>query len=161
MHLGAALAACPVEDETGSWIATDVDYAQRPQLIPGGHGLYSTAEDYLKFQRALLGGGELDGARIMSSETVDEAFSNQIGEIDFPAAIPTADPASSADFNAGPGHKWGWGLLLNSEDIPGRRRAEPPWFIPADCLRFATCWPTASSRRSAGAPGRDRTGEHT
>ncbi len=111
------------KDETGSWIATDVDYAQRPQPIPGGHGLYSTADDYLKFQRALLDGGELDGARILSSDTVDEAFSNQIGEIDFPAAIPTADPASSADFDAGPGHKWGWGLLLNSDDIPGRRRA--------------------------------------
>jgi hypothetical protein len=26
-------------------------------------------------------------------------------------------------FNAGPGFKWGYGLLLNSADIPGRRRA--------------------------------------
>ncbi len=112
-----------VQDETGSWVATDVDYARQPNPIPGGHGLYSTADDYLKFQRALLGGGEFDGARILSSDTVDEAFSNQIGEIDFPAAIPSADPASSADFDAGPGHKWGWGLLLNSDDVPGRRRA--------------------------------------
>jgi len=29
--------------------------------------------------------------------------------------------------------------------------------VPAKGLRSATCWPTASSRRSAGAPGRDRT----
>lgn len=112
-----------VQDETGSWIATDVDYAQQPSLIPGGHGLYSTANDYLKFQRALLGGGSLDGERILSEATVDEAFTNQIGDIDFPAHIATADPGSSADFHAGPGHKWGWGLMLNTDDVPGRRRA--------------------------------------
>ena len=27
------------------------------------------------------------------------------------------------DFNAGPGYKWGYGLLLNTEDVPGMRRA--------------------------------------
>lgn len=117
------LAPIQIQDETGTWIATDVDYAQQPDVLPGGHGLYSTANDYLKFQRALLGGGELDGARILSSATVDEAFSNQIGDLDFPASIVTCDPGSSADFVAGPGHKWGWGLLLNTHDIDGRRRA--------------------------------------
>ena len=51
------------------------------------------------------------------------AFRNQIGDLDFPASMPTADPTSSCDFNAGPGFKWGYGLLLNQEDIPGGRRA--------------------------------------
>ena len=61
--------------------------------------------------------------RGLSEATVREAFTNQIGDLDFPAAITTADPGSSADFNAGPGNKWGWGLLLNPEDVPGARRA--------------------------------------
>lgn len=37
---------------------------------------------YLKFERALLGGGALDGARILEESTVDAAFTNQIGDLD-------------------------------------------------------------------------------
>ena len=58
-----------------------------------------------------------------AAETVDAAFTNQIGDLDFPAAIPTSDPAATCDFSAGPGFKWGYGLLLNTADIPGLRRA--------------------------------------
>ena len=43
--------------------------------------------------------------------------------MDFPAELPTKDPASTCEFNAGPGFKWGYGLLLNSVDFPGMRRA--------------------------------------
>jgi methyl acetate hydrolase len=71
----------------------------------------------------VLRGGELDGVRILQPETVAKAFRNQIGDLDFPAEIPTADPASSSPLAMGPGNKWGYGLLLNTEDIPGRRRA--------------------------------------
>jgi hypothetical protein len=72
---------------------------------------------------ALLCGGELDGTRILRQDTVDAAFTNQIGDLDFPSELPTADPASTCVFNAGPGYKWGHGLLLNTVDIPGMRRA--------------------------------------
>jgi CubicO group peptidase (beta-lactamase class C family) len=54
---------------------------------------------------------------------VAAAFTNQIGDIEIPSVIRTADPASTADFIPGPGMKWGLGLLLNTEDQPGRRRA--------------------------------------
>ena len=109
--------------ESGAWEATDVDWSQEPEWFAGGHGLYATPRDYLKFQRMLLGGGTLDGTKIVETASLDEAFSNQIGELDFPPAIATADPGSSADFNAGPGYKFGLGLLLNSEDQPGARKA--------------------------------------
>ena len=33
----------------------------------GGGGLYGTAPDYLRFARAILRGGELDGARILQA----------------------------------------------------------------------------------------------
>ena len=71
----------------------------------------------------LLGGGTLDGAKILERATVEDMFTNHIGELDFPAEIRTADPGSTADFNAGPGFKWGLGLLLNSEQQPGMRAA--------------------------------------
>ena len=59
------------------------------------HGLYGPPSDYIKFERALLRGGELDGTRILRSSTVDEAFRNQIGDLDFPAELSTVDPAST------------------------------------------------------------------
>ena len=67
----------------------------------------------IKFERALLRGGELDGVRILGQSTVDAAFTNQIGDLDFPAEIPSADPASSGPLVLGPGYKWSYGLVLN------------------------------------------------
>jgi methyl acetate hydrolase len=107
----------------GAWAPSEIELNPEPEYYAGGHGLHSTPRDYLRFQRALLGNGELEGTRILQESTVEAAFTNQIGDLDFPAEIRTADPASTADFNAGPGYKWGYGLLLNTADVPGRRRA--------------------------------------
>ncbi|HLQ54305.1 MAG TPA: serine hydrolase domain-containing protein [Streptosporangiaceae bacterium] len=112
-----------VRGEDGSWVVTDIDWAQQPDYWGGGHFLYSTPRDYLAFQRMLLGGGTLGGARILGQATVDEAFANQIGGLDFPAAISTAHPELSADVNLGPHLKWGLGLLLNETRQPGMRAA--------------------------------------
>lgn len=112
-----------VPGEDGGWSSAGEILPQQPDWWAAGHGLYSTPRDYLRFQRALLRGGELDGERILRPETVEEAFTNQIGALDFPPEIPTADPPITAEFNAGPGWKWGYGLLLNTVDVPGGRRA--------------------------------------
>ncbi|HEY2636817.1 MAG TPA: serine hydrolase domain-containing protein [Solirubrobacteraceae bacterium] len=113
-----------VKGEDGAWGPSGIELVEEPEYWAGGHGLYSTPRDYMKFQRALLGRGTSpEGAKILEPETVDAAFTNQIGELEFPAEIPSADPGSSYPFKAGPGHKWGYGLLLNTQDVPGRRRA--------------------------------------
>ncbi len=39
-------------------------------LTPGGFGLASTLDDYMRFARMLVGGGELDGVRILKPETI-------------------------------------------------------------------------------------------
>jgi CubicO group peptidase (beta-lactamase class C family) len=41
-----------------------------PKLCSGGGGLVSTADDYLKFARMLLRGGEADGVRLLKPQTV-------------------------------------------------------------------------------------------
>jgi methyl acetate hydrolase len=110
-----------VRGEDGAWIATDVDWAQQPDYWGGGHFLYSTPRDYLKFQRMLLGHGALGDVRILNEATVAEAFTNQIGALDFPAAMPTAHPELSADVNLGPGLKWGLGLLITETGQAGLR----------------------------------------
>ena len=72
----------------------------------------------------LLGGGAFERRRGSSRRRAStQAFANQIGDLDFPPEIATADPGTTADFNAGPGHKFGLGLLLNTEDQPGMRAA--------------------------------------
>lgn len=109
--------------EDGEWAATDLDWSQEPEWWAGGHGLYSTPNDYLRFQRMLLSGGTLDGAKVLERATVEAAFRNELGDLDFPAQIKTADPGSSDDFNAGPGMKWGLGLLLTTSDTEGMRAA--------------------------------------
>jgi len=85
----------------------------------------SRSIDGSAIDRVLSGDGrcQLDGVRILRQDTVDAAFTNQIGDIDVPAEIPTADPATTDTFRPGPGWKWGYGLLLNTDDIPGMRRA--------------------------------------
>ena len=112
-----------VKGEDGTWVSVGEILNQEPDWWAGGHGLYGPPSDYIKFQRALLRGGELDGTPILRQSTVDEAFTNQIGDLDFPAELPTSDPAATCEFNAGPGFKWGYGLLLNTSDFPGMRRA--------------------------------------
>jgi len=112
-----------VRGEDGAWLATELDWSQEPQYWAGGHGLYSTPGDYLRFQRMLLGGGELGGERILQPETLEAAFRNQIGPLDFPSEIRSADPPVTCDINLGPGLKWGLGLLLNEQRLPGMRAA--------------------------------------
>lgn len=105
----------------GTWSATDIDWSAQPQWWAGGHGIYATPRDYLRFQQMLLNRGELDGARILRPETVDAAFANQVGDIDFPSRIPTADAQTSGPWNGPEGMKWGYGLLLNTEQATGMR----------------------------------------
>ena len=50
--------------------ARESTYAQPPKLESGGGGLVSTAHDYLRFCRMMLGGGTLDGVQILSPKTV-------------------------------------------------------------------------------------------
>jgi len=51
----------------------------------GGGGLASTANDYGRFVRAFLNGGELDGARVLKPETVALMGRNHIGAVSVPA----------------------------------------------------------------------------
>jgi CubicO group peptidase (beta-lactamase class C family) len=48
------------------------------KLTPGGFGLASTVDDYMRFARMLLGSGELDGKRILKPSTVRLMATNHI-----------------------------------------------------------------------------------
>jgi len=55
-------------------------YVEGPRLaFSGGAGLLSTARDYGRFLQALLGGGEIDGARLLSPKSVELMTVNHVG----------------------------------------------------------------------------------
>jgi methyl acetate hydrolase len=91
-----------------------------PEPIGGG-GLASTANDYGRFVRMLLNGGELDGARVLKAETVALMGENHIGAVSVPA-LKTALPRS-ADFSfiADGRDKWGLGFLITTDQASGKR----------------------------------------
>jgi methyl acetate hydrolase len=90
----------------------------------GGGGLSSTANDYIRFERMILNGGSLDGARILSSDSVALMGKNQIGDVGV-AALKTAQPGLSMDFTfVDDGKdKWGLGFLRTTRQVPGKRSA--------------------------------------
>jgi CubicO group peptidase (beta-lactamase class C family) len=57
-----------------------------PAALSGGGGLIGSAGDYHRFTRMLLGRGELDGARLLGSRTVDYMTRNHLpGDVDLEA----------------------------------------------------------------------------
>ena len=57
---------------------TEGSYTQPVTWLSGGSGLVSTARDYLRFCSMLLGGGELDGVRLLESGTVSLMTRNHL-----------------------------------------------------------------------------------
>jgi methyl acetate hydrolase len=115
--------AVHVKGEDGTWASAGNILPDDPKWWAGGHGLHSTPQDYIRFERALLRGGELDGVRILTPETVDAAFSDQLDGAAMPTEIRTADAPITDTLTLGTGWTWGYGLLINTVDIPGARRA--------------------------------------
>ena len=90
----------------------------------GGGGLTSTANDYVRFVRMLLNQGTLDGARVLTSDTVALMGRNQIGRVGV-RALKTALPERSSDFSfVNDGRdKWGLGFQISAASAPGKRSA--------------------------------------
>ena len=75
------LAACYALGPKGVVLQDDPtksSYLSAPGFISGGGGLVSTMDDYLRFCRMLLNGGELDGERILSPKTVRLMATNHL-----------------------------------------------------------------------------------
>ena len=109
----------------GSLVA-DPDFIlpQDPEVDMGGHGLYSTVDDYLKFIRLWLNRGEVNGQRLLQESTLELALNNGLADIAM-KNLPGAIPALSNDVNIYPEAKKGWtlGFMLNEETTDSGRPA--------------------------------------
>ncbi|MCH5642355.1 MULTISPECIES: beta-lactamase family protein [unclassified Gordonia (in: high G+C Gram-positive bacteria)] len=96
-----------------------------PEVHMGGHGLYSTVGDYLKFMRMWLNDGMSDsGEQVLKPETVEMAERNHLGDLKV-TALPGVIPALSNDAEFFPGmpKSWAYTFMINDEDAPTGRPA--------------------------------------
>jgi methyl acetate hydrolase len=106
----------------GSFLEPPPQPFQPVRFYSGGGGLYSTAGDYLKFERMLLAGGKLGDKRILQSETVAEMTRNQIGDLTLPE-MRSFIPEAAKDPIRIPGSldKFGLGFAINTKPVEGGR----------------------------------------
>jgi CubicO group peptidase (beta-lactamase class C family) len=75
-------AACYRRDASKKLVLADdpqhSGYREEPPFLSGGGGLVSTTPEYLRFCQLLLGGGELDGVRILGRKTVELMTANHL-----------------------------------------------------------------------------------
>ncbi|HVR91757.1 MAG TPA: serine hydrolase domain-containing protein [Novosphingobium sp.] len=84
-------------------------WSRAPKLVSGGGGLVSTALDYHRFCSMLLGGGQLDGARIVGRKTLELMTMNHLPGGSDLAAMSRSLFSEAA--NAGTG--FGLGFAVN------------------------------------------------
>jgi CubicO group peptidase (beta-lactamase class C family) len=71
--------AQPAPGTEKNWFPeTLYDFTKPATLFPGGHGMVTTAGDYLRFSQMLANGGELEGVRILSPTTVRYMTSDHV-----------------------------------------------------------------------------------
>jgi CubicO group peptidase (beta-lactamase class C family) len=90
------------------------DVTRPRKLLSGGGGLVSTAADYLRFCQMLLNGGELDGAKILTPQTV------QLMTTD---SLPPGIRAIGEAIGPARGASWGLGFAIRTNpefsQVPG------------------------------------------
>ncbi len=113
-----------IRGEDGHFAPFELAPPRQPEFYGMGHALYSTAPDYLRFLRMVLGRGELEGARILSEDAMGVMCSDQMNGLAFRKMV-TVVPALTADFDPFPGARVGhaFAFMRNGVDIPGRRSA--------------------------------------
>jgi CubicO group peptidase (beta-lactamase class C family) len=97
--------------------APESPYLHDPVYLSGGGGLVSTAGDYLRFCRMLLGKGTLDGQRIIGRKTLELMTRNHItGGKSVAAAATKASPQWREVGHQGNGFGLGFSVALDNAD---------------------------------------------
>jgi CubicO group peptidase (beta-lactamase class C family) len=96
-------------------------YAEPPKLESGGGGLVSTAADYMRFCRMMLGGGTLDGVQILSPKTVDMFSLNLLPGGKFMTDLVAGEGMFSEAGYSGVGFSIGCGVTMDisKTHVPG------------------------------------------
>ena len=124
------LATIHVRAADGQMVAQpDIVLPQPPDMDMGGHGLYGTVADYMKFIRMILNGGDGPHGRVVAPETLDRMATNGLGALKS-GAWESSNPmlANSGDFFPGVSKSWSYTFQVNDEPAPtGRPAAQLSW----------------------------------
>ena len=115
--------------EDGALAAMPFELEQNPEFHMGGGGLYSTADDYIKFCRMILNKGKGNGNQLLRPETVAAMGQNQMGDLSV-SKMTTAAPPYTNDVDLYPDQvkKWGLSFLINTAKTPeGRSPGSLAW----------------------------------
>lgn len=112
--------------------AADGQWSTPPPFPAGAGGLAGTLDDWFRFARALLGGGELDGTRVLTPESVRLMTTNH---------LTPAQREIGSLFLEGQG--WGFG---GSVDVDPTE----PWAVPG---RYGWVGGTGTSAHIVGSTG--------
>jgi methyl acetate hydrolase len=74
------LAGIHARNADGSLTPMDFELPAKPEVHMGGHGLYGTVGDYMRFIRMWLNDGMGEHGRVLKAETVRMAEKNHLGE---------------------------------------------------------------------------------
>jgi methyl acetate hydrolase len=108
---------------------SDFELPQEPEQHMGGHGLYGTVGDYMKFIRMVLNDGDGAHGRVLKPETVERMAQNGLGEMKI-KGLPgvLAHLTNDAEFFPGMPKSWAYTFMINDEDAPtGRPAGELGW----------------------------------
>lgn len=131
------------KDSSGKLTPTPTRMVQNPEVVPGGHYLYSTVEDYTNFLLALLNDGTHPKSKgtILKPESVQKyLFKDMLPEVGAPndgvGEVPSTIPQASNTGSFLPGVKKGWSLggLINLDPAPnGRSAGSMAWAGLGNC----------------------------
>lgn len=120
----ARLAAIHARNADGSLTPTDIELPPEPEVHMGGHGLYGTIGDYMRFIRMWLNDGAGENGRVLKAETVAMAEKNGLGDrkiTPFKGVIPSL--SNDAEFFPGMPKSWALTFMVNEQQAPTGRPA--------------------------------------
>jgi methyl acetate hydrolase len=96
-----------------------------PEVHMGGHGLYASVDEYMKFIRMWLNDGAGMNGRVLKPETVEAAVRSGLEPHQRVTAFKSTIPALANDGEFFPGLKksWSYTFMVNEEDAPTGRPA--------------------------------------
>ena len=122
--LSARLAGMHARNTDGSLAPMDFELPSAPEVHMGGHGLYGTVSDYMRFIRMWLNDGRGEHGQVLKPETVRIAELNHLGPLKLtmlPGVIPSL--SNDAEFFPGQSKSWSLAFMVNDEDAPTGRPA--------------------------------------
>ncbi|WGR96543.1 beta-lactamase family protein [Bradyrhizobium sp. ISRA443] len=118
------LAGMHARNADGSLTPMDFELPSNPEVHMGGHGLYSTVGDYMRFIRMWLNDGNGPHGRVLKPETVNMAEKNHLGDLKVTALPGVIKSLSNdAEFFPGQSKSWSFTFMVNDEEAPTGRPA--------------------------------------